>query len=521
MEFGLDASLPIYSGGLGVLAGDAIKAAGDSGAPLVGIGLFWSRGYTRQTLGADCTPVDAFPDTPRDRLQPLDVNVEIEVEGKSVPLSAYRVDPELARGELVLLEPSNEADRWITERLYGGGTRDRVAQEMLLGIGGVRVLAALGRSVDVYHFNEGHAVFAGLELVSQAMAAGDPFETALASTRQRVVFTTHTPVPAGNEVHTLEELEALGAFAGLTREQAVAIGGDPFSMTAAGLRLSRLANGVAELHGETSREMWADVTGAAPIIAITNGVHRATWQDPSIDGATSGEALWEAHLANKRALFSTIEERTGEGLDETALTIGFARRATTYKRADLILGDAEALGRLLGSGVQLIFAGKAHPADRPGKLLVSRIAGIARRHKGIVFLEDYDMILGAALTRGCDVWLNNPRRPQEACGTSGMKAAMNGVLNLSILDGWWPEGCHHGETGWRIDAGQKPTAPEQDAADRNELFRVLHEEVLPSWRNRDRWVGMMRASIEMSRDRFSARRMLADYYEKLYPLRPE
>jgi len=276
-----------------------------------------------------------------------------------------------------------------------------------------------------------------------------------------------------------------------------------------------VANGVAELHGETARAMWAEISDGAPIVAITNGVHRPTWQDPTV-AAAAGDDLWAAHSANKRALFAEIEKRTGDRLDDEALTIGFARRAATYKRADLILGDSAELERLLDAGVQLIFSGKAHPADRSGKFLVGRLAKVAARYRGIVFLEDYDMVLGAALTRGCDVWLNTPRRPQEACGTSGMKAAMNGVLNLSILDGWWPEGCRHGETGWKIEAGEKSRKPAQDAADRIELYRVLCDEVLPAWRDRGRWLAMMRASIEMSSEQFSSARMLRDYFEKLY-----
>jgi starch phosphorylase len=515
MEFGLDAALPIYSGGLGILAGDTVKAAGDAEAPLVGVGLFWSRGYTRQTISDKGWPVDAFPETPRGHLEPIDVDVEVEIEGEVVALDAYRVDRELSRGELLLLEPRVVAHRWITERLYGGGGHARIAQEMLLGIGGVRLLRALGREVDVYHFNEGHAVFAGLELLREELAGGATLDEALGAVRRKVVFTTHTPVPAGNEIHSLGELSKLGALLDLGVERAAAIGGDPFSMTAAGLRLARAANAVAELHGETTLKMWAEVEDAAPIVAITNGVHRPTWQDRAVAGA-EGEALWRAHAANKRALHDEIERRTGERLDPGGLTVGFARRAATYKRADLILGDELRLAALLEAGVQLIFAGKAHPADQPGKLLVARIAATARRIPGVVFLEDYDMVLGAALTRGCDVWLNNPRRPQEACGTSGMKAAMNGVLNLSILDGWWPEGCRHGETGWRIDAGQFAQKPTQDAADREELYRVLEQEVLPAWRDRDRWLKMMRASIDMSSERFSAARMLRDYYEKLY-----
>lgn len=516
MEYGLDARLPIYSGGLGVLAGDTIKAAGDAGAPLVGIGLFWDRGYTRQRLDAGGKPIDEFPPTPRDALEPvrLESPVVVEVAGEPVALRAHRVT-RYTRGELLLLEPEAPEHRRLTERLYGGDFRDRVAQEMLLGIGGVRLLRALGREIDVYHFNEGHAVLAALELMSERIAEGASFEEARAQVRRQVVFTTHTPVPAGNEVHPLNRLEELGALCGLGREQAVAIGGDPFSMTAAGLRLASRANGVAELHGLTARMMWKSVDDGAPIEAITNGVHRPSWQDREVASAT-GDALWRAHLRCKEALIRDIEVRTGKRLSLERPLVGFARRAATYKRADLILGDTARLESLFERGLQLVFAGKAHPADVGGKELVTKVARTAARYESLVFLEDYDMDLGAALTRGCDVWLNNPRRPQEACGTSGMKAAMNGVLNLSILDGWWPEGCRHGETGWKIDAGQQPSAAAQDAADRREIYRMLEEEVLPAWADRERWTAMMRASIEMSSEQFSAARMLRDYYARLY-----
>jgi glycogen phosphorylase len=530
MEYGLAPELPIYAGGLGVLAGDTMKSAGDLGLPVVGVGILWSHGYATQSIGEDGLQHERYHATPRDAFAPLDVRVEVTIAGKEVPLRAYRVERHLS-ADLYVLEPESAADRWITRSLYGGGVEDRVAQEIVLGVGGVRLLDALGKTPDVYHFNEGHAVFAGLELVRRRRAEGGTLAEVVEEVRRKVVFTTHTPVPAGNESHGLELLEKMNANLGLTRDELEEIGGDPFNMTVAGLRLSRRANGVAELHGETARKMWKDVSGAAPILSITNGVHLPTWQDTRVRDATLGRpeeerrhTLWEAHQEIKRGLISDIRERTGAELREDRLLVGFARRAAPYKRADLLFADRERVERLFAdSRLQLVFAGKAHPANASGKAIVARLVAAARNWPdNVVFLEDYDMTLGALLTRGCDVWLNNPRRPLEASGTSGMKAAMNGVLNLSILDGWWPEGCVHGETGWRI--GEPIDGPvvedddeEIDTRDREALYRTLEQEVLPRYYDdRARWVQMMDRSIAMSTARFTSDRMLRQYYEQLY-----
>jgi starch phosphorylase len=528
MEYGLDASLPIYSGGLGVLAGDTMKSVSDLRMPVVGIGILWSEGYTVQRIGAAGRPVDSYPNTPREHLIPVDVEVEVPIAGKLVSCRAFRVEHYLS-GELYLLEPVAAADRWITRRLYGGGAEDRLAQELILGVGGVRLLDALGIEADVLHFNEGHAVFAGLELVRRARVAGASLSEAMEQVRQRVVFTTHTPVAAGNEIHPLPLMRRMGADCGLSDESLTRIGGAPFSMTEAGLRLSRAANAVAELHGETSREMWKHVEDGAPIRAITNGVHVPTWQDARIRAANAPDKpvevreaeLWRAHQVLKGELLEAITQRTGQHLSLDRPLIGFARRAAPYKRADLIFSNPERLMSLFAEyGLQLVFAGKAHPRDTHGKQLVTRLVSAARRWPdNVVFLESYDMELGALLTRGVDVWLNNPRRPMEASGTSGMKAAMNGVPNASILDGWWPEGCRHGETGWQIGdphAGSD-SVEAQDAADAEALYGVLECEILPLYRdNPARWAAMMRCSIEMSQWRFSSDRMLEDYFRLLY-----
>ncbi len=531
MEYGLDPSLPIYAGGLGILAGDHMKSAGDLHAPVVGVGLFWDEGYTRQTIGAGGAVEDHYPKTPRDALRPLDARVEVTVRGKRVPLRAYKVE-RFVTSTLYLMEPERAEDRWITQRLYGGGVEDRLAQEILLGVGGVRMLAALGEKPDVYHFNEGHAVFAGLELLRQHAYGGGDLTDRIERLREHVVFTTHTPVPAGNEVHPIEVMLRMGADVGFTGEELARIGGDPFSMTVGGLRLARIANGVAELHGETAREMWKDVDSAAPIISITNGVHAPTWQDARIRAALVPDKARErqdaeliaARGAMKRELLAEVARATGVELSADKLVIGFARRAAAYKRADLILGDDKVLRRLFDHGVQIIYSGKAHPRDHAGKTLVSRLVDAAKKHHGhVVFLENYDMRLGALMTRGADVWLNNPRRPLEASGTSGMKAAMNGVPNLSILDGWWPEGCEHGVTGWKIgdpDPNDNPFDERDEARadkrDRELLHNVLEREVLPAFADRARWIAIMRASIAMSQWRFSSDRMIEDYVTKIY-----
>jgi len=534
MEYGLDPAFSIYAGGLGILAGDHMKSAGDLHLPVTGIGLMWDEGYTRQVIGVGGVIKDQYPRTARDVLRRVDARVDVTVRGKKVPLRVWRVDRYLT-SKLYLLEPEREEDRWITQRLYGGGVEDRLAQEIVLGVGGVRLLTALGEKTDVFHFNEGHAVFAGLELLRQQRFGGTTLSERLDRLRQHVVFTTHTPVPAGNEVHELDLMRKMDADLGFTDAELEVIGGDPFSMTVAGLRLARIANGVAELHGETSRDMWKHVEGAAPIISITNGVHQPTWQDARVRAALvpdksrerQDSELWTAHQQMKAELLAEVARRTGAHLAVDQLVIGFARRAAAYKRADLILGDEHALDRLFQRGVQIVYSGKAHPRDLAGKALVARLLEASRRYaRHVVFLENYDMQIGALMTRGADIWLNNPRRPLEASGTSGMKAAMNGVPNLSVLDGWWPEGCVHGVTGWKIgdpdpndDAFDERDAQRVDKRDRELLYQVLEHEVLPAYGQRARWIDLMRASIAMAQWRFSSDRQLEDYVTKLYAAR--
>jgi starch phosphorylase len=519
MEYGLSERLSIYAGGLGVLAGDFLRSARALGVPLVGVGIAWAEGYTRQSLDAH-GQVEDHP-TPLDRsfLQREKPVVHVTIDGRDVPLAVFRVDA-FDNAPLYLLEPVEARDQWITRRLYGGDEDHRVAQEIVLGVGGVRALAALGLRVDRYHFNEGHAVFAGLELMRQRRLKGATFEAAWAEVRPHIVFTTHTPVDAGNERHELDRLQRMGVRDGFTLHEMERIGGRPFNMTVAGLRLASRANAVAELHGHTAREMWRHVADAAPIGAITNGVDPRVWQDARVRAAESDDALWAAHQACKRELVDEVAARTGVRLDPERMIIGFARRATAYKRATLLFHEwprAEAL--LRDARVQLLFAGKAHPKDAAGRALIAELAHLAQRFPGrVLFLPDYDLALGRVLTRGCDVWLNTPRRPLEACGTSGMKAAMNGVLNVSILDGWWVEGCEHGVNGWRIGEARSYTSDaEGDGADAASLHDLLEQEVLPRfYGDRAAWVRMMRASATMAVTRFSSDRMVREYFATLY-----
>jgi starch phosphorylase len=514
MEYGLHESFPVYSGGLGVLAGDFIKSIHDLELPLVAVGLLWDRGYVVQRVAEDGSPQDEFPAYDRSFLQDTGVRVRVRIRGREVECLVWRTE-RFGNAPLFLLEPRRAEDRWITHRLYEAGTDVRIAQEMLLGIGGVRALNWLGIPISTYHFNEGHAVFAGLEMIAGRMETGLAFPEAWAEVRKHIVFTTHTPVKAGNEEHALTDLRRMGAALQLSGAEMRAIGSDPFNMTVAGLRLSRLANGVAQLHGETARTMWSFVEGAAPIIAITNGVHAPTWQSPEIRRAAHDpEALWAVHRRLKSELLAEIEARGGPALTPEALVVGFARRAAGYKRSDLVLRDEARLQKLLATSPAIfLFAGKSHPEDRAGKAIIARLVRAQKEHPGrVVFLENYDMGLARLLVRGCDVWLNNPVRPLEASGTSGMKAAMNGVLNCSILDGWWPEACEHGINGWAIGDG----SPGDDARDLRALYKALEEDVLPAWQDRARWVRMMQASIEMGVTQFSTDRMAREYFERLY-----
>jgi starch phosphorylase len=522
MEYGLDASMKTYAGGLGILAGDYIKGARDYNYPLVGIGIKWKQGYTDQMIGEDGRPYDTYHNYEYDFLKDTGVKVTVKIRQRDVVCKVWEVD-KFGNAPLYLLDtdlPENE-DKWITGQLYGWFKEERLAQEMVLGIGGIRALRALGIDIDVYHFNEGHAVFAGFELIKEKMDKGMPFKAALEESKKEIVFTTHTPIVEGNESHYLDALMYMGANNGLTLEQLIEIGGCPFNMTVAALRISRISNAVAQLHCRTANKMWEHIDNRSEIIGITNAIHIPTWVDPEmIKAAEEDGDIWEVHMKNKRNLIQFVKERTGVELDADKLLIGFSRRAAPYKRSNFIFTDESIIRPLLEEGkVQIVFSGKAHPLDDTGKKIVQDIVDMTKKYpNSVVFLENYDMTIGKMLTRGSDVWLNNPRRPKEASGTSGMKAAMNGVLNLSTLDGWWPEACEHGVNGWQFGDGfESLDDKELDANDIKGLYKVLLEEVLPTYYNNcDKWIQMMKASILSTKDKFSVKRMLEEYYEKMY-----
>ncbi len=522
MEYGLDASFRTYAGGLGILAGDYLKGAKDHGYPIVGIGIKWKQGYTDQRIGRDDRPYDSYHNYQYDFLKDTGVKIVVPIRRRNVVCKVWLVD-HFGNAPLYLLDtdvPENQ-DPWITGQLYGWFGEERIAQEMVLGIGGVKALRALGITTDVYHFNEGHAVFAGFELIREKLEWGLNYDAALAAVREQIVFTTHTPIVEGNESHDLDRLMYMGANNGLSAEQMMEIGGKPFNMTVAALHLSRITNAVADLHCQTANKMWSYVSGCSPIVGITNAIHRPTWVDPEMLRAAAGEgSLWEQHQKNKQKLVGFIKERTGSELNPEGLLIGFSRRAAGYKRSGFIFSRPDIIAPLLEKGkLQIVFSGKAHPLDDGGKRVVENLVQMSKRYPGaVVFLENYDMTIGKMLTTGSDVWLNNPRRPKEASGTSGMKAAMNGVLNLSILDGWWPEACRHGINGWQFGDGFESCSEyEQDEHDLNALYRVLQEEVIPTYyHDREKWIRMMGESINSTRETFAVKRMLEDYYQKMY-----
>lgn len=522
MEYGLDNSFKSYAGGLGILAGDYLKGAKDLDLPMVGIGILWKQGYTDQRVDEHGKVVDTFQNYQYDFLEDTGITVTVDIFKSEVTCKVWKLDA-FGNVPLYLLDTNlpNNPHSWISGQLYGWFGEERVAQEMVLGIGGVRALRALGIKPDVYHFNEGHALFAGFELLKEKMDKGASFSKAVEKSKKQIVFTTHTPVIQGNESHPIERLMYVGANQNLTYKQLKKLGGEPFNMTVGALRMSRKSNAVAQLHGVTANKMWADTKDRSEIVGITNSIHRNTWVDPAmITAAETNRAIYATHLKNKRKLISFINKKTGVKLQERKLIIGFSRRSVPYKRSDFIFSNPRIIGPMLRSNrVQIVFSGKAHPNDDGGKAIVESLVAMSKKYpKAVVFLQSYDMEIGAMLTRGADVWLNNPRRPKEASGTSGMKAAMNGVLNLSTLDGWWPEACDHGVNGWQFGDGyEDEDEAVLDAHDLAGLYNVLKKEVLPTYYDdRKKWVEMMRASILSCKDYFAMPRMLKEYYKLLY-----
>ncbi len=536
MEFGVDTRLPIYSGGLGVLAGDHLKAAAELGVPLVGVGLFYRGGYFTQGVDGDGRQTEAYSSLDPEELGLARerVTVSVELADDVVEAAVWRYDVRAGGGRAVPLYLL-DVDL-LTDALYAGDREHRIRQELLLGVGGVRALTALGLEPTVFHVNEGHSAFLTVERARELVSAGVEPERALDVVRRTTIFTTHTPVPAGNEVFAddlvLRYAGRLADGAGIPHERLLALGhseaGDGFGLTPLALRLSAHANAVSELHGEVAREMWSSLwpEREPPIEHVTNGVHLGTWIAPELAEllASAGvrpaappdeggldavrgiddHELERVHASLKRQAC----ELSAASLDPERLTIGFARRFATYKRAGLVFGDVE---RLLQLPVQILVAGKAHPQDGPGKDVMQRIVELSRDPSAagrVVFLEDYDIALAQALIPGCDVWLNTPRRPHEASGTSGMKAGVNGVLNLSVLDGWWAE-AYDPAIGWAIDGG----SDEDDVA---QLYRLLEQDVVPCFADRRRWVGMMRESIARLAPRFSMQRAVIEYTRRYY-----
>src|ERR1700689_4538899 len=595
-EFGLHESLPVYSGGLGVLAGDHIKSASDLDIPLVGIGLFYGQGYFRQRLDINGWQREEYLETDVNQL-PMEAAigkdgrpVVVEIETRSGRLQAKVWRGKMGRREPFLLgsrvHGNAPEDRELTSRLYGGDLRIRIRQELLLGVGGLRALKALGISPGVLHLNEGHSAFAVLEAVRMRMEdEGIPFDVAVPRVSPEVVFTTRTPVPAGHDRFDAglieEHIGPLREALGLSRESLLGLGRENpnnseelFCMTVVALRLSRRANAVSALHAEVSRAMWTGLfkdklEDDVPLGHITNRMRVPSWLAPQmfrlydrhlgtdwhqrsseakiwlgIENVDDGE-LWETHLNLKSQLIEFVRRRAvaqaehrGEPretlqrlervLSPDALTIGFARRFATYKRANLILTDIERMASMVNDPnrpVQFVFAGKAHPLDEPGKRVLQQIAELMRDPKfrdKFVFVEDYDINVGRHFVQGVDVWLNNPRRPLEASGTSGQKVVLNGGLNLSVLDGWWAE-AYDGLNGFAIGTGRTHSNMDlHDGRDREDLYRTLREEVIPLYYQRDRdglprgWIKRMKRTIRTLGWRFNANRMMMDYTRKCY-----
>lgn len=593
MEFGLVECLPSYSGGLGVLAGDHLKSANDLRLPLVGVGLLYRAGYFRQKLGPDGTQyeLDEPVDVAHHPIEQVNdgagkpVVVQVPVEDREVAVSVWRL--RVGRVPLFLLStdhPANDPrDRRICDRLYDADLDTRIRQEIVLGIGGIRALRALGLEPAVCHMNEGHSALLALERARGLMEQhGLSFEEAWWAVWSTSVFTTHTAVAAGIDLFppdlVLRHLGGYFAALGVDAQAVLGLGrtrrddhGEPFSMALLGLRASAFANGVSRIHGSVSRELWSQAwpnvpVDHVPIGSITNGVHLATWVGPEMaalyDRVTGGrwrstpadpaawepllavddEELWHAHLHQRRRLLEELERRVREEavargelagvlgratIDPNALIIGFARRFAGYKRATLLFRDPERLARILADPerpVVVVFAGKAHPRDEPAKQLIREVVAMSQRPEfrgRIVMLERYNVHLARLLVQGCDLWLNNPLRPLEASGTSGMKAAANGVLNASVPDGWWPEAYQPG-IGWRIGP-EEPLEPEQqDAHDADAIYSLLEEEIVPAYFERSRegiplqWTAMMKRAIVAIAPRFNTDRMVGEYLQRAY-----
>ncbi len=545
MEIAIEPSMPTYSGGLGVLAGDTLRSAADMGLPLAAVTLAHRKGYFRQILDADGNQTEeAQPWSPEARLPQEEPRVVVTIEGRPVHVRAWRYDMEGVTGHTIPiylldtdLEGNDPRDRALTDQLYGGDTNYRLAQEIVLGIGGLRMLDALGYEISVYHMNEGHAALLTVALVEKTLSGGalsSAQERDFDAVRQHCVFTTHTPVPAGHDRFSMEQAQRiLGNEPTQLIERIGGVHDGMVNMTYIALKLSRFVNGVAMQHGKVSRAMFPDYD----IAAITNGVHAGTWTAPAMQATFDKhlprwrednthlryaidipqEEIENAHADGKRLLLAEVEKRSGMKLQENIFTIGFARRVATYKRGDLLFTDPERLARIAqnAGGMQILYSGKAHPADEPGKQIIRHVFEEAHKLASgalhILYLADYEWRLAALLTGGVDLWLNNPLRPYEASGTSGMKAALNGVPSLSVLDGWWIEGCIEGVTGWAIDDHDRA---EDEAAN---LYSKLESKILPVYyQDKQGWRKLMQTTIAMNGSFFNTQRMLEQYVSNAY-----
>ncbi len=544
MEIALSPALPTYSGGLGMLAGDTLRSAADTAAPMVAVSIVHRSGYFRQKLDAagQQTEYDV-PWSPEATLPSAGQTISITMQGREIAIRAWRFDVIGVTGHVIPvflldtdIEGNDPYDRHLTDHLYGGDTYYRLCQETILGLGGTKLLQVLGCQPEVYHMNEGHAALLAIALL-ETQLKGAPLnsatETDIAAVRKQCVFTTHTPVPAGHDKFGLDQaLQVLGKERAAALEATGALHDNLLNMTYLALRFSRFVNGVAMQHGKVSQQMFPEYK----ISAITNGVHAATWiSEPlqqmldteipawrvdnqyfrSVYGIEP-ERITACHHKGKQRLFDTVAKRTGVQFNPKVLTLGFARRVATYKRASLLLHDPARLVKIAEKigGLQILYAGKAHPADNAGKGLIRDVFEEAKNLKSsfvkILYLENYDWDLGAQLTQGVDVWVNTPRRPYEASGTSGMKAALNGVPSLSILDGWWIEGCAESVTGWAIEDG------ETEAIEAESLYAKLENAIAPLYANPMAWSKMQQHCIAMNGSFFNTHRMLRQYFTNAY-----
>ena len=545
MEIAIEPAMPTYSGGLGVLAGDTLRSAADLCVPMAAFTLLHRKGYFEQHLSPEGVQSETVqPWNPADFCTEEPERVTVQIEGRVVVVRAWRYDLKGRSGHIVPiylldtdLAENSGWDRGLTDHLYGGDTNYRLQQEIVLGMGGVRMAHALGLRVNVYHMNEGHAALLTLALLESQLGGG-PLNGATADdieqVRKKCVFTTHTPVPAGHDRFSTEQsIRILGSDRTAQLEKADCFREGLLNMTLLALRFSRYANGVALQHGKVSRAMFPEFA----IDSITNGVHAPTWiAEPVAQMLDEHLPAWRhdilylrnaidlpeaalqaAHASAKEHLLAVVESRTGQALDPTVLTLGFARRAATYKRAMLLFHDPDRLQEIAAKagGLQILYAGKAHPQDGPGKALIQQVVEEGMKLSGgklrIVYLENYAWDLGALLTSGVDVWVNTPRRPYEASGTSGMKAAMNGVPSLSILDGWWIEGCIEGVTGWAIEDGA------DDAAEAQSLYAKLEAAVVPLYRDApEQWARLMKTTLALNGSHFNTDRMAGQYVRNAY-----